>query len=209
MTVDLSALSSTLDERLARRRRGAGAAVPGRARRSGSRCTPSTCPADRYDADLVAAVAAEALAVLDRARPTASPTWPEAFGLRPDLGRRTCTAGCATSWSASRSRTCGSTSRTATATAATTRRTPAVDAAADGLLRAIDGGGRHRRSRGIRFKSFEAPTRQRGLRTLGAVRGGGDAGRPAAGRVRGDAAQGDLGRAGRGDGARVRAVEPA
>ena len=67
-------------------------------------------------------------------------------------------------------------------------------------LRAARRRGTRRAVHGIRFKSFEAPTRRRGLRTLALflerlVEGG-----PLPGRLRGHAAQGHRGRAGRGDG---------
>ena len=57
---------------------------------------------------------------------------------------------------------------------------------------------------GIRFKNLERPTRRRGVRTLDLFIGelARTGGLP--GRVRGDAAEGDLGRSGRGDDGRVR-----
>ena len=55
---------------------------------------------------------------------------------------------------------------------------------------------------GIRFKSFERATRERGLRTLTPVRRDAGRRRCAAGRLRRHAAQGDLGGPGRGHGAR-------
>jgi hypothetical protein len=62
---------------------------------------------------------------------------------------------------------------------------------------------------GIRFKSLEAATRRRGDRTLdlflGALLGHGEP----AGRVRRDPAQGQLGRAGRGDGGLCERLEQA
>ena len=55
-------------------------------------------------------------------------------------------------------------------------------------------------STGIRFKSFEAPTRRRGLRTLALFLDDAGRRRPAAGRLRRHPAQGHLGRPGRGAG---------
>ncbi len=88
----------------------------------------------------------------------------------------------------------------------TPRRTQTVDAAAAALAASRSRPGTAPPFIGIRFKSFEAPTPRARRAHPGPVRrrrrGSGG---PAA-RVRRDAAQGDLGRAGRGDGRGVRAA---
>ena len=76
------------------------------------------------------------------------------------------------------------------------------------LRRAVDGGTAPPFV-GIRFKNFERPTRRRGLRTLRSLRGRTRRVRRSADRLCADAAQGDLGRPGRGHDGGVRETRSA
>ena len=162
MTVDLNALSSTLDEQL----RDADAALarqfPGeRAIRQPVHTV--YVPADRYDSALVPRWKGEALAVLaDHGRGVTDLA--DAFGLRPDLavdlyGRlrdkleREPIEDLRIDF------------EDGYGVRGDDEEDAAVDAAAESVLGAIDSG-RGTAFSGIRFKSFEAPTRQRGLRTF-------------------------------------------
>ena len=162
MTVDLKALTDALDERL----RGADAELA--ARFPGERPVRQPVhtvyvPADRYDADLPSRWQAEALAALDEHGGGAQGI-AEAFGLAPALA--------ADLYPRVREKL----QREAIedlridfedgyGTRGDDEEDAAVDAAADALLAAVDGGAATAFS-GIRFKSFEAPTRDRGVRTF-------------------------------------------
>ncbi len=162
MTVDLKALTDALDERL----RGADAELA--ARFPGERPVRQPVhtvyvPADRYDADLPSRWQAEALAALDEHGGGAQGI-AEAFGLAPALA--------ADLYPRVREKL----QREAIedlridfedgyGTRGDHEEDSAVDAAAAALLAAVDAGTATAFS-GIRFKSFEAPTRARGVRTF-------------------------------------------
>lgn len=78
-------------------------------------------PADAFDAGTVRSWGDQALAALDEHAPDAA-SLARALGISGELAAR-CTSGCGPSWSASPSRTCGSTSRTATGRTPARRRT--------------------------------------------------------------------------------------
>ncbi len=113
-------------------------------------------PADRYDAGLVPAYGATALAALDEH----AAAFAELVGRRRPRG-----AGAGQARPPSRSRTCGSTSRTATSARATPTRTPTWSGRPRRWPRASSAG-EAAPFGGIRIKCFEAPTRARALRTL-------------------------------------------
>jgi hypothetical protein len=162
MTVDLAALGATLDEQL----RGADADLA--ARFPGERPVRQPVhtvyvPADRYDADLVSRWQAEAIAALDQhgGGPEGAA---EVFGLPPGLAADL------------HARVRDKLGREAVedlridfedgyGARADDEEDAAVDAAAAALLRSMDAG-TATAFNGIRFKSFEAPTRARGLRTF-------------------------------------------
>lgn len=162
MTVDLSALVAALDERL----RGADAELA--ARFPGERPVRQPVhtvyvPADRYDAGLVPRWRAEAVAALD-AHAGGVEGAADAFGLPAALAADL------------HGRVRAKLEREAIedlridfedgyGTRADDEEDAAVDAAAAALLRAVEAGEATAFS-GIRFKSFEAPTRRRGLRTF-------------------------------------------
>ena len=117
-------------------------------------------------------------------------------------------SGCGASWRASRSRICASTSRTATVRARTTSRTPTCSAPRP-RSRPARNGGTAPPFTGIRVKSFEAPTRRRGLRTLAGLRRAPVRGGRQPGRLRHHPAEGHQRRAGARDVLRVRRIETA
>ena len=120
-------------------------------------------PADRVAPGLAAGYGRAARAALDEHAPDPAALARSWAPTRPGSPRRgRC---CSPSSTPSPSRTCGSTSRTATA--ATPRR---EDEHAVAAVRAL-AGGEGPPYWGVRFKSFEAATRARGLRTLDLVLG--------------------------------------
>jgi citrate lyase beta subunit len=162
MSVDLGALTTALDERL----RDADAALaqqfPGE-RPVRQPVHTVYVPADRYDSALVPRWKGEALAALAEHGPGVTDL-ADAFGLRPDLavdlyGRLHDKLEREPIEDLRIDFEDGYGARD------DDEEDVAVDAAAESLLRAIDTG-RGTAFAGIRFKSFEAPTRRRGLRTL-------------------------------------------
>ena len=173
-----------LDRRLTQDRRPpADAGIRGSGR-SGSRCTPATCPRTPSSPGWRQAWGAAALAALDEHG------LPD-LGLDPAHARRGPAPACGTSWPPSRSRTCGSTPRTATAAPRTPRTTTCC--ARPRSWRPTVPAGTAPPSVGIRGKSLEGSTRHRGVRSL-------DLFLAASGRWpgRGHAAQGHRRRAGAG-----------
>jgi hypothetical protein len=162
MTVDLDALGAALDERLRDADADLAARFPGE-RPVRQPVHTVYVPADRYDPGLVGRWQAEAVAALDQHGGGAAGV-AEAFGLpvelAPDLLRRV---------REKLDREAVEDLRIDFEDGYGTRpddeEDAAVDAAAASLLRAVDAGEATAFS-GIRFKSFEAPTRQRGLRTF-------------------------------------------
>ncbi|WP_457256243.1 DUF6986 family protein [Pedococcus sp. P5_B7] len=162
MTVDLAALGSALDERL----RDADAELT--ARFPGERPVRQPVhtvyvPADRYDAELVGRWQKEAVAALDEHGGGAEGV-AEAFGLPDGLAADLL------------ERVRAKLDREAVedlridfedgyGARSDDEEDAAVDAAAAALLHAVDTGNATAFN-GIRFKSFEAPTRRRGLRTF-------------------------------------------
>jgi hypothetical protein len=162
MTVDLDALGAALDERLRDADADLAVRFPGE-RPVRQPVHTVYVPADRYDPGLVGRWQAEAVAALDQHGGGAAGV-AEAFGLpvelAPDLLRRV---------REKLDREAVEDLRIDFEDGYGTRpddeEDAAVDAAAASLLRAVDAGEATAFS-GIRFKSFEAPTRQRGLRTF-------------------------------------------
>lgn len=162
MTVDLDALGATLDERLRDADADLARRFPGE-RPVRQPVHTVYVPADRYDAELVSRWRADALATLDEHGGGADGA-AEAFGLPEALA--------ADLYSRVRDKL----DREAIedlridfedgyGTRSDAEEDAAVDAAAAALRGAVDAGEVTAFS-GIRFKSFEAPTRQRGLRTF-------------------------------------------
>ena len=162
MTVDLAALGSTLDNRLREADAELAARFPGE-RPVRQPVHTVYVPADRYDAELVARWQAEAVAALDEHGGGADGV-AGAFGLPSELAP------------ALYERVRNKLEREAIedlridfedgyGARPDDEEDAAVDAAAAALLRAVDAG-TATAFNGIRFKSFEAPTRQRGLRTF-------------------------------------------
>jgi hypothetical protein len=162
MTVDLTALGAALDEHLRDADDELAARFPGE-RPVRQPVHTVYVPADRYDADLVSRWQREALAVLDEHGGGAEGI-AHAFGLAPALA--------ADLYPRVRDKL----QREAIedlridfedgyGTRGDDEEDSAVDAAAAALLAAVDAGTATAFS-GIRFKSFEAPTRARGVRTF-------------------------------------------
>jgi hypothetical protein len=162
MTVDLDDLGAALDERLHDADAELARRFPGE-RPVRQPVHTVYVPADRYDADLVSRWQVEALAALDEHGGGAAGA-ADTFGLPPAL---------ATDLHA---RVRAKLEREAVedlridfedgyGTRPDDEEDAAVDAAAAALLQAV-GAGRATAFSGIRFKSFEAPTRRRGLRTF-------------------------------------------
>lgn len=162
MTVDLNALGATLDEQLRDADAELAARFPGE-RPVRQPVHTVYVPADRYDSDLVPRWRSEALDVLAQHCSGATDLG-DAFGLRPDLAEGL------------HGRLRDKLEREAIedlridfedgyGARADEEEDAAVDAAAQSLLQAIDTG-RATAFSGIRFKSFEAPTRARGVRTF-------------------------------------------
>lgn len=162
MTVDLGALGAALDEHLRDADAELAARFPGE-RPVRQPVHTVYVPADRYDSKLVARWQAEAIAALDEHGGGAEGT-ADAFGLPVELAADLHT------------RVRDKLGREAIedlridfedgyGARPDDEEDAAVDAAAATLLRSVDTGEATAFS-GIRFKSFEAPTRQRGLRTF-------------------------------------------
>ena len=162
MTVDLAALGAALDDRLRAADADLAARFPGeRAVRQPVHTV--YVPADRYDAGLVGRWQVEAIAALDE-HGGGSEGAADAFGLPAELATELL------------QRVRDKLGREAIedlridfedgyGARPDDEEDAAVDAAAAALLRAVDAGTSTAFS-GIRFKSFEAPTRERGLRTF-------------------------------------------
>ncbi|GAA2165317.1 DUF6986 family protein [Pedococcus bigeumensis] len=162
MTVDLAALGAALDDRLRAADADLAARFPGE-RPVRQPVHTVYVPADRYDADLGSRWQAEALAALDEHGGGAEGA-ADAFGLPAHLA-----ADLYTRVRAKLEREAIEDLRIDFEDGYGARpddeEDAAVDAAAAGLLRAVEAGTATAFS-GIRFKSFEAPTRARGLRTF-------------------------------------------
>jgi citrate lyase beta subunit len=162
MTLDAAALTAELDVRLA----GADAALasqfPGE--RPGRQPVHTVyVPADRYDADLVPRWRDEALAAWTRAGLGADGL-AEVFGLTGDLAQEAA-ARMLAKLEAEPIEDLRIDFEDGYGPRGDDEEDRAVDSAADSLLKAIDSG-QSTPFHGIRFKSFEAPTRARGVRTL-------------------------------------------
>ncbi|KRF29123.1 aldolase/citrate lyase family protein [Phycicoccus sp. Soil802] len=162
MTVDLAALGATLDERLRHADADLATRFPGE-RPVRQPVHTVYVPADRYDSELVGRWRTEAVASLDEHGGGADGV-AGAFGLPPTLAADLL------------QRVRDKLEREAIedlridfedgyGARSDEEEDAAVDAAAAALLRAVDAG-TATAFNGIRFKSFEAPTRQRGLRTF-------------------------------------------
>ena len=162
MTVDLAALGATLDERLRHADADLAARFPGE-RPVRQPVHTVYVPADRYDSELVGRWRTEAVAALDEHGGGADGV-ADAFGLPPTLAADLL------------QRVRDKLEREAIedlridfedgyGARSDEEEDAAVQAAAAALLRAVDAG-TATAFNGIRFKSFEAPTRQRGLRTF-------------------------------------------
>jgi hypothetical protein len=162
MTVDLGALGAALDEQLHQADADLAARFPGE-RPVRQPVHTVYVPADRYDADLVARWQAEAITALDEHGGGAEGA-AAAFGLPAHLAAEL------------HSRVRAKLEREAIedlridfedgyGARPDDEEDGAVDATAAALLRAVDAGTATAFT-GIRFKSFEAPTRARGLRTF-------------------------------------------
>ena len=162
MTVDLAALGSALDERLRDADAELAARFPGE-RPVRQPVHTVYVPADRYDAELVGRWQKEAAAALDEHGGGAEGV-AQAFGLPDDLATDLL------------ERVRAKLDREAIedlridfedgyGARSDDEEDAAVDAAAAALLHAVDTGNATAFN-GIRFKSFEAPTRRRGLRTF-------------------------------------------
>ena len=162
MTVDLDALGATLDARLRDADAELAARFPGE-RPVRQPVHTVYVPADRYDAELVGRWRGEALAALDQ-HGGGTDGVAEAFGLPPQLAadllqrvRRKLDREAVEDLRIDFEDGYG--------TRPDDEEDAHVDAAAAALLRAVDAG-TATAFNGIRFKSFEAPTRRRGLRTF-------------------------------------------
>lgn len=162
MTVDLGALGAALDEHLRDADAELAARFPGE-RPVRQPVHTVYVPADRYDADLVSRWQAEAVAALDEHGGGAEGA-AEAFGLPSELAAELY-ARVRTKLAREAIEDLRIDFEDGYGTRSDDEEDAAVDAAAAALLRAVDAGGATAFS-GIRFKSFEAPTRARGLRTF-------------------------------------------
>ena len=187
---DLAArLTSELDERLAEADAQLAARYPGE--RAGRQPVHTAyVPADVFTADTAHGTGAGRRRRCSTSTPTSSRRWSPT---------PTSSGGSRPSWPTSRSRTCGSTSRTATSDGERDDddEDEHVRTAAHALAEAQQDETAPPFA-GIRIKSFEAPTRARGVRTLTRFLAALHRVARLAGRVRGDAAEGDEHRAGGG-----------
>jgi citrate lyase beta subunit len=166
MTADAAALAAELgaelDTRLARADAALATQFPGE--RAGRQPVHTVyVPADRYDADAVPRWRAEALAAWSGAALGAGEV-ADVFGLQPEVAEQA-TQRMVAKLEAEPVEDLRIDFEDGYGARPDDEEDAAVDAAAGALLKAVDGG-QATPFCGIRFKSFEAPTRARGLRTL-------------------------------------------
>ena len=164
----VSALADELDARLAHADAAPGEGLPGRARRRASRCTRSTCPPTATPPTRSQRWRLEATAVLDRHAPTAAGA-PGGVRHRRRAGRGGARPG-ARQARARAGRGPADRLRGRLRRPRRRRGGPGGGHGGDGAAPYASTAGQAAPFGGIRFKSFEAPTRRRGRAHAGAVR---------------------------------------